>query len=509
MDWSRLPCPRLRLDNVSVPGYIQSAVFLLAFYWAVSFLFENKQRVPNAPVHGFRGIFEPSLLLQARFITGGHKIIASGYQKVMFSAAYLPSPHIGLPDSQQFKDKPFVVRRWDIDITVLPMKYLNEVRMFPPSKMNGRHAHINNLVPKWTGTQFMMEGDLHFRVASNKLNPELYKYVDKARVEFEHGWQLEVPKCEEWTEVDIQTLIRTLVARMSARIFLGYPTCRNPDWLKLSVDYSIDTFITSFTLRMFPPWAHPIIAHLIPARYRMKSHLRTGRTIIEPLVEKHAYTLKSQPNGMEPDDDYLLNWMLDNATEKEKALPEMEEIDEVYTALGQIGDDPNISSKEWLSRLEKLDSCFIESQRVNPVILLSPQRVAIESITLKDGLHIPAGARVGFPHHQYQMDPSVTPDPDKFDPLRSYRKRRASPDMINKFQAVQLDLSNLTFGYGSQACPGRFFAVTEIKMILARLLHEYDIQFPPMKARPQTLHPDENVFLDPNAKLMMRKRSLH
>lgn len=81
--------------------------------------------------------------------------------------------------------------------------------------------------------------------------------------------------------------------------------------------------------------------------------------------------------------------------------------------------------------------------------------------------------------------------------------------MMGKFQAVQLDHSNLIFGSGNQACPGRFFAVAEIKMILARLLHEYEFQFAPMKARPPTLHADENVFLNPNATLMMRKRKVH
>lgn len=37
---------------------------------------------------------------------------------------------------------------------------------------------------------------------------------------------------------------------------------------------------------------------------------------------------------------------------------------------------------------------------------------------------------------------------------------------------------NLNFGYGRHACPGRFFATNEIKMVLARLILEYDIKMP-------------------------------
>jgi len=34
------------------------------------------------------------------------------------------------------------------------------------------------------------------------------------------------------------------------------------------------------------------------------------------------------------------------------------------------------------------------------------------------------------------------------------------------------------FGYGRHACPGRFFAANEIKLILARLLLDYDMSMP-------------------------------
>ncbi|KAK1461602.1 ent-kaurene oxidase [Colletotrichum melonis] len=36
----------------------------------------------------------------------------------------------------------------------------------------------------------------------------------------------------------------------------------------------------------------------------------------------------------------------------------------------------------------------------------------------------------------------------------------------------------MAFGFGRHACPGRFFAATEIKMLIARLLLEYDIRMP-------------------------------
>lgn len=36
----------------------------------------------------------------------------------------------------------------------------------------------------------------------------------------------------------------------------------------------------------------------------------------------------------------------------------------------------------------------------------------------------------------------------------------------------------MSFGFGRHACPGRFFAANEIKLILARMLLDYDIKMP-------------------------------
>ena len=44
---------------------------------------------------------------------------------------------------KQLKDVPFVVRRYDTDITVLPIKYLDEMRLIPRHKLNGKKAQVN------------------------------------------------------------------------------------------------------------------------------------------------------------------------------------------------------------------------------------------------------------------------------------------------------------------------------------------------------------------------------
>lgn len=80
-------------------------------------------------------------------------------------------------------------------------------------------------------------------------------------------------------------------------------------------------------------------------------------------------------------------------------------------------------------------------------------------------------------------DPDFISDPMEFDALRWYRQRqteelkgteKASADSAN--QMVTVSPTALTFGYGRHACPGRFFAANEIKMIMGHAILGYDIK---------------------------------
>lgn len=196
--------------------------------------------------------------------------------------------------------------------------------------------------------------------------------------------------------------MRNLVARMSAKIFMGYPACRDEEWLKISIEFTIDMFVAAFTLRMFPPSSHWLVAHFVPARWRIKRQMKKAKQIVGDLMKQHQESLKQGSKGQ----DSLLDWMYDNGTAKEREIPEMaarqcvltmasihttslnvanflfdlcvhsgwtpllsEEIDAVIRRYGVIGEDPNISTRAWLQKLEKIDSFFVESQRFNPLIL--------------------------------------------------------------------------------------------------------------------------------------------
>lgn len=104
---------------------------------------------------------------------------------------------------------------------------------------------------------------------------------------------------------------------------------------------------------------------------------------------------------------------------------------------------------------------------------------------LSDGQLIPAGCIIEVPSYDYMHDPGVIENPDEFDAFRWYRQRQAQEHKrTNKVstaatqQLVSISPISLHFGYGRHACPGRFFAANEMKMIVGRALLDYDIKLP-------------------------------
>lgn len=90
--------------------------------------------------------------------------------------------------------------------------------------------------------------------------------------------------------------------------------------------------------------------------------------------------------------------------------------------------------------------------------------------------------------------------------MRNYRKRHSSTEQFSKNLAGQTDRDNLAFGYGSQACPGRHFAVSMIKMVVSKLLMDLEFKLPDGQARPSVLTLGDMTCLDPSAKILMRTR---
>ncbi|PYI01871.1 hypothetical protein BO78DRAFT_423103 [Aspergillus sclerotiicarbonarius CBS 121057] len=85
--------------------------------------------------------------------------------------------------------------------------------------------------------------------------------------------------------------------------------------------------------------------------------------------------------------------------------------------------------------------------------------------------------------------------PTSFNAFR-YTRLREYPDNAHRHLFVMTDYNNLAFGYGKFACPGRFYAANEMKMILAHLLICYDMKFLDGCGRPRNYTVDSDMYPD-------------
>jgi cytochrome P450 len=112
-----------------------------------------------------------------------------------------------------------------------------------------------------------------------------------------------------------------------------------------------------------------------------------------------------------------------------------------------------------------------------------------------------------FPSQAVYADPAVYPDSDTFDGFRHYKLRHGGSAVDHaRNQFVTTNEVNLGWGYGRHACPGRFFAANEIKMILVRLVLGYDIKMPDGgKERYKQFEMGKMSAPDPGKTLMFKK----
>ncbi|KAJ2991128.1 hypothetical protein NUW58_g2636 [Xylaria curta] len=442
------------------------------------------------PVFGVSSQLEPIVVSNFRFFRRAEDILNEGYQAC--------------------KDKIFQFRRVDTDMLVLPYKYVEDIRRLPNSVASPTIAHVHNLMGSSTNMHITLRNNLHFRTLQLKLTPNLNSLtrpmqeevtfaVEKELVVSEGIWNqdalLTVLKSDayaldEWVTIKPYHTILDLVARGSARIFLGKPLCRDLEWLEVSTQFTENVaeaqgyIVPDEDKHNILSWMMEIATHK-EGEASALAHLE----VVMSLASIHT----SQMNAVHCLYDLL-------------AYPEfLEPIrEEIRAVVAEAGPWMNWTKSQF-SKLRRLDSFMRESQRFNPPTLLSMHRVLLQDTTLSDGTVLRKGAHISMPVNSIQNDPEVTPEPEKFDGFRYYNLRQGDGQgHLHQFSTTQDRILN--FGHGPNACPGRFFASLEIKIILVRLLMDFEFKLKHGNGRPANLRAHEFIFPNPDAEILMRRR---
>ncbi|KAK6605238.1 cytochrome P450 [Botrytis cinerea] len=408
------------------------------------------------------------------------------------------SIHSKVPYAPVYKNSAFTILRPDSNVTVLPQRYVRELQNLSDDVLHPIQALSDDIVGEYTGMKILVGNS--------------------------------------WQEVDLTQIITRVISRVTSRTWIGLPLCRDDEWHSTNLATTESIFITALTMRNFPTFLHPLLGILLPSRRNVQRGLKKVQAHLVPVIQERRRLEQEDPLYVKPND--VLQWMMDLANEEEWQAENLATryvfsvIGSLYTVSAGIVDClyDLIERPEYLAmlreeaekvlqedrgwkkgtptKLEKLDSFMKESQRVNAPSPISFKRIVKQPIELSDGLRLPKGAYICVVNtSQVELDEDFeNTDSANFDGLRYYKKR-LDPAFKNRYQYSSTDKSHVTFGHGRYACPGRFVASVEMKMILVHILLHYDLKFTAGKTeRPHNLQVLELGFQNPSARVLIKGR---
>ncbi|KAI1878121.1 hypothetical protein JX265_002489 [Neoarthrinium moseri] len=413
---------------------------------------------------------------------------------------------------KQFQNKAWRLTDTDGERIVLPRHLVDEARRIPDSHIDINKAFEKANEIKYTGLGGNQQHtDFLIHLIRSDLTRGLNRINTRLSAETAATVIRELGPCEDWTPAVVYSKLLRIVAIVSGNIFLGPELCQQDEWTNPAITYTVDLFTAIGKLKQWSPWTRPIGQYFIPELKSIKQKRKQARAWLAPVIAERRKLMKE---GKELPDD-MLQWMMNKSAEFNISDDDLSLIQlnlslaaihtttltttmtlydlvvrpdlvkelrhEIKTVLAA---NDNVLTTQALFQMKLLDSVMKESQRLNPGSLVRFVRYVEKPVTLSDGTHLPSGSMIESPYGSIVQDPTLYTNPQTFDAHRFLNLRNGTvPDPLEyknreQYQFVTVTKDFMHFGYGRHACPGRFFAANEIKLILARILLDYDIKMP-------------------------------
>ena len=327
---------------------------------------------------------------------------------------------------------------------------------------------------------------MFLKSVSVDLTRHIAKIMGDLDEELAHAFEKLLPACDDWTEVYPGQLLPQVVALASGRIFVGLPLSRDPEFVKSTVSFTIDSFLAGEELNKYPKVLRPFIAPWLKVVKICKQQRINMQRLLKPHLEERSAMMKE---GKELPGD-MMTWVIKNSADQDKFDLEHQAACQLNVSLAAIHTTTMTASHAWLDmtarpeyleplreewdevlateptrtisktsmpKLKKLDSFLKESQRLSPLGPTSFERKVTGPFTLPDGTKLEKGSYIAVAAEAIGLDESLWDNPDQFDGFR-FEKLRQSAGNENRYQFATTGVESMFFGHGKHACPGRFFA---------------------------------------------------
>lgn len=388
---------------------------------------------------------------------------------------------------------------------------------------------------------------VHGRVILRELTKELDNYCNDIVEEIDYALSLNWgTDPNAWKEVAVYDTMLDVIGRISNRVLVGNPLCRNKEYLKCTSTFSRGVVITAALMNLTPAILRPLLCPLIMV-YDYYQYWKITRFIFPIVKERRPRfqasldhqkrkngrdTLDYKNKALSEHNDYV-EWALHDAyshSDLQERTPEMitkrlsvlsfaaiqSSVITITNVLFDIASSPSCADiqqslrdevkqvtaehqgTEWtrasLACMHRVDSALRESMRLWGFLSRGVMKmvVAPQGITIPSGEHLPVGSKVGVTSYAIHHDDSAHPNAFKYDAFRFSRaindptlfeQAFGSKDEVPKAPTLVTTTDNfLGFSHGRHACPGRFFAANQLKLLLAAIATKYELE--PIDERP-------------------------
>lgn len=282
-----------------------------------------------------------------------------------------------------------------------------------------------------------------------------------------------------------------MVARLSNRLLVGMPLCRNEKFLKANAAFAQDVINCVIANQLIPnvlkPALMPIAA--LPNHY----HYRQTRKYIMPVIKQRMKDIdekeKNPDSKVHIPEDYF-TWHI-RLAKSEGKLRESEpdfisravlgiEFAALHTTsltgtnalFDLIGSDPEqgyiegireevervykecngVWTKQELNKLLRADSALRETMRVNDIVPFTARKVVAKDgvRNVEEGWTAPYGSHISVNNMDRHHDSDIYPDPNQYDAFRFSRPREAfqatnAGNVGDEKKAEFLKLQNTSF----------------------------------------------------------------
>jgi hypothetical protein len=295
----------------------------------------------------------------------------------------------------QFKHSMFRVQTNDMERLIISTSFIPELSRLPEETLSVAAGISVRHLGKYTALDFVDHNTIQVDACRIHLTNDIDHLTRALSDELRYGMNIDLPsEGKDWVSVNAFSVLLRLVARSSARVFVGKPLCRDEVWLETSIGFAGEVFLTATDIRPYANFVRPFVAPFLKSRKRLLKRLDVA-------AEKIVSVMRSYREGeMDRKEMPAALWMMDVAGKgsKEQTDPNDLALKQLFLSLAALhtttthllqavydlcanpeyveelkkeikevlGDDVWGSWNNARSlKLQKMDSFLKESQRVN------------------------------------------------------------------------------------------------------------------------------------------------